>query len=159
VARWLGSLDAVSDQHRSPAAAAASPSYPGERLGLPEHGRGSVAGWGRRILALVIDWAASTLVAIAVTGVGGWLDGSVLSESLPLLVFLLEATVLTALLGGSFGQLACKVVVARLDGRPVNLLQALARTLLICLVIPPVVFNRDQRGLHDLAVRTVTLQR
>ncbi len=146
-------------ESRPSAAEAAGPSYPGERLGLPEQGTGSVAGWGRRILALVIDWAASTLVAIAFTGVGGWLDGSGLSESLPLLVFLLEVTFLTTLMGGSFGQLVCRVVVARIDGRPLNLLQVLVRTVLICLVIPPLVFNRDQRGLHDLAVKTVTLQR
>ena len=74
-------------------------------------------------------------------------------------VFLLEATFLTALIGGSFGQLVCRVVVARVDGKPVNLLQALLRTFLICLVIPPLVFNRDSRGLHDLAVGTVTLRR
>jgi uncharacterized RDD family membrane protein YckC len=126
---------------------------------LPAQGSGAVAGWGRRILALVFDWTASTLVAIAFVGIGGWLDGTALSESLPLLVFLLEATLLTALMGGSFGQLLCRVVVARLDGRPVNLLQALVRTALICLLIPPLVFNRDQRGLHDLAVGTVTLRR
>jgi len=41
----------------------------------------------------------------------------------------------------------------------VNLLQALLRTFLIALVIPPLVFNPDQRGLHDLAVGTVTLRR
>jgi uncharacterized RDD family membrane protein YckC len=149
----------VNDQYRSGAEAAASPSYPGERLGLPEQGPGSVAGWGRRLLALAIDWVASTQVAIAFTGVGGWLDGTTLSESLPLLVFLVEATFLTALTGASFGQLVCRVVVARVDGGPVNVLQALVRTALICLVIPPLVFNRDQRGLHDLAVKTVTLRR
>ena len=76
-----------------------------------------------------------------------------------MLVYLVEASLLTALLGGSFGQLVCRVVVARLDGRSVNLLQALLRTFLICLVIPPLVFNADQRGLHDLAVKTVTLRR
>ena len=110
-------------------------------------------------MALMVDWVASTLVAVAFVGIGGWLDGSALSESLPLLVFLLEATLLTALMGGSFGQLVCRVVVARLDGRPVNVLQAFVRTALVCLVIPPLVFNRDQRGLHDLAVKTVTLRR
>ena len=31
----------------------------------------------------------------------------------------------------------------------------MVRTFLICLVIPPVVFNRDNRGLHDLAVGTI----
>ena len=47
----------------------------------------------------------------------------------------------------------------RLDGKPVNLLQALGRTALICLVIPPLVFNRDNRGLHDLAVNSVAVRR
>ena len=140
-------------------ATSADPAYPGERLGLPEHGPGSVASWARRIAALAIDWVASTLVAISFTGVGGWLEGTLVSESLPLLVFLAEATLLTALLGGSFGQLVVRVVVVRLDGRPVGVLQAFVRTLLICLVVPPLVFNRDQRGLHDLAVKTVTVRR
>lgn len=118
-----------------------------------------MAGWGRRIAALVLDWVASTLVAIAFTGLGGWLDGTALSESLPLLVFLVEATVLTALVGGSFGQLLVRVVVVRVDGRPMSLLNALLRTFLVCLVVPPLVFNRDQRGLHDLAAKSVTLRR
>ncbi len=144
---------------RPPGGQSLGPSYPGERLGLPDEGPGSVAGWGRRILALVLDWLGSTLVAIAFTGVGGWIEGGLVSESLPLLVFLLEASVLTALMGGSFGQLLCRVVVVRLDGKPVNLLQGLLRTFMICLVIPPLVFNRDQRGLHDLAVGTVALRR
>jgi uncharacterized RDD family membrane protein YckC len=59
----------------------------------------------------------------------------------------------------SFGQLAVRIVVVRLDNRPVSILNALVRTVLICLVIPPVVFNRDNRGLHDLAVGTITLNR
>ena len=37
--------------------------YPGERLGLPREGRGSLASWSQRIWALVIDWAACTIVA------------------------------------------------------------------------------------------------
>jgi uncharacterized RDD family membrane protein YckC len=41
----------------------------------------------------------------------------------------------------------------------VTVLQAFVRTLLICLVIPPLVFNRDQRGLHDLATGTVPIRR
>jgi uncharacterized RDD family membrane protein YckC len=77
----------------------------------------------------------------------------------PMGVYVVEATLLTALLGGSFGQLLMRVVVVRIDGRPVNVLRAFLRTVLICLVIPPLVFNRDQRGLHDLAAGTVTLRR
>ena len=113
--------------------------------------------WGRRLLALCVDWFASLLVAGAIFGGGVWVAGR--AAWAPLGVFLVEATVLTALLGGSFGQLALRLVVVRLDRRPVNLLQALLRTALICLVVPPLVFNRDNRGLHDLAVGTVTLRR
>ena len=153
-------MEVVSDSP-SPAAAA-GPTYPGERLGLPESGPGSVAGWGRRFLALALDWLASGLGAAlvfgyqwfgATAGQQGWVAFA------PILVFLFEATLLTPLLGGSFGQLLARVVVVRLDGRPVNFLHVLLRTLLICLVVPPLVFNRDQRGLHDLAVNTVTLRR
>ncbi len=78
---------------------------------------------------------------------------------LPLLVFWLQVSLFTALLGGSFGQLAMRVVVVQLNGRPVSLLVALIRTLMICLVVPPVIYNRDRRGLHDLAARTVTVRR
>ena len=109
-------------------------------------------------MALGIDWAASMLTVAAFIGTEVW-TGRGSSQWAPMGVFLLEATVLTALLGGSFGQLICRVVVVRLDRRPMTVLHAFARTLLICLVIPPLVFNRDGRGLHDLAVKTVALVR
>ena len=131
--------------------------YPGQRLGVPADGPGSVASWGRRLLALVVDWAASLLVAGLVFGREVW--GQDWQAWMPMAVFLVEASLLTALLGGSFGQLVLRLGVARLDGRPVNLLQALGRTALICLVVPPLVFNRDNRGLHDLAFGTVALRR
>ncbi len=132
--------------------------YAGQRLGLPETGRGSVASWGRRILALCVDWFASILVAGAIVGPGvmssrGW------EAWMPLLVFLVEGSVLTPLVGGSFGQLLLRIAVVRLDRRPVNLLVAVLRTLLICLVVPPVIYNRDRRGLHDLVAGTVTVRR
>jgi uncharacterized RDD family membrane protein YckC len=140
-----------------PASAPGAQPYPGARLGIPADGPGSVASWTRRILALVVDWLASLLVAAAIVGDGVWGQGP--AAWAPMGVFLVEATVLTALVGGSFGQLVLRLAVVRLDRRPVNVLQALARTALICLVVPPLVFNRDNRGLHDLAVGTITLRR
>lgn len=131
--------------------------YAGQRLGLPLEGSRSVAGWGRRVAALFIDWFASLLVTRFIGAFADLSPDTV--RALPLLVFFLEVTLFTAVAGGSFGQLALRVVVVRLDGRPVTILAALLRTLLICLVIPPLVFNRDNRGLHDLAVGTVTLRR
>lgn len=155
-----GSVARVSETPSSEAGAAAV--YPGQRLGLPAHGTGSVAGWGRRFAALAVDWVASTLAAGmlfgyewfgATAGEQGWVGFS------PLLVLLVEASLFTALMGGSFGQLLLRITVVRTDGRPVNLLQAFVRTFLICLVFPPLVFNQDRRGLHDMAVGTVVLQR
>jgi hypothetical protein len=41
---------------------------PGERLGLPPTGPGSVASWGRRFAAIFLDWGAALLVAGLVSG-------------------------------------------------------------------------------------------
>jgi uncharacterized RDD family membrane protein YckC len=49
--------------------------------------------------------------------------------------------------------------VARIDGHAVPLLRSLLRSFLVCLVVPPLVFNRDNRGLHDLAAGTVVIRR
>ena len=149
-------MGAVNDPR--PPAPADGTTYPGERLGLPEQGAGSVAGWGRRFAALALDWAASMLAVAAFIGTEVW-TGRGVAQWAPMAVFLLETTLLTALMGGSFGQLLCRVAVVRLDRTPVTVLHALLRTLLICLVVPPLVFNRDGRGLHDLAVKTVTITR
>jgi uncharacterized RDD family membrane protein YckC len=117
-----------------------------------------VAGWGSRFAALCLDWVASLLVAMALTG-GAAMSSRGWETWVPMLVFLVEGTLLTALLGGSFGQLITRVAVVRLDGRPVSLLGALLRTALICLVVPPLVYNPDRRGLHDLVTGTLTVRR
>ena len=116
------------------------------------------ASWGRRIIALLVDWLASTLVVVVVLGPAGWSENQA-SSFYTLLVFALESTVLTAVAGGSFGKLATRLRVVRNDGsgRPVDLLRALLRQVLVCLVIPPLVFRPDGRGLHDLAADSVTV--
>jgi uncharacterized RDD family membrane protein YckC len=150
--------DSVGLVPRSPSTESTGQSYAGQRLGLPEHGPGSVVGWGRRVVALFVDWFASMLVSAVVVGPAvmtsrGW------EAWLPMLVFLVECTLLVTLAGGSFGQVLLRIAVVRLDRRPVTLLPALLRTLMICLVVPPVIYNRDRRGLHDLAAGTVTVRR
>jgi uncharacterized RDD family membrane protein YckC len=119
------------------------------------------ASWLRRIGALAVDWVASTLVVVAVLGPAGWSD-SRWSGFDTLAVFVFESTLLTALLGGSFGQLATRLRVVRSDGsgRPLSVLRALMRQVLVALVIPPLIFRPDGRGLHDMAAgsATVTLQ-
>lgn len=127
---------------------------PASELGI------DTASWGRRILALFVDWIASTLVVIAVVGWDDYQGGNT-SSFFVLGVFVLESAVLTALIGGSFGQVATRLrVVDVTGGGNVDLLKALGRQVLIALVIPPLVFRPDGRGLHDLMAGSavVTLQ-
>jgi uncharacterized RDD family membrane protein YckC len=115
-------------------------------LGVPEY-----ASWPRRIAALVLDWAASTLVTIGILGLGDYSRPGSNSSWVVLGVFAVQVTLLTTLVGGSFGQLLVGVRVLTTEGRPLSLLLALVRTLLICVVVPPLVFKPDTgRGLHDL---------
>jgi uncharacterized RDD family membrane protein YckC len=132
--------------------------YPGQRLGLPETGRGSLASWRARIAALLVDWAVSMAVAVLVFGRG------VLTESdwhawMILVVFFVESGTGTLLLGGSVGQLLARIAVVRLDREPLGPLRAYGRALLVCLVLPALVIGADRRGLHDLAAGTVVINR
>jgi uncharacterized RDD family membrane protein YckC len=116
------------------------------------------ASWPRRILALFVDWTVSTFAVVAVMGPEGWSE-SRLSGLYTMGVFILESALLTALVGGSFGKLVTGLRVVRLDGsgRPPDLMRSLLRVVLVCLVVPPVVYKPDGRGLHDLAVDTATV--
>jgi uncharacterized RDD family membrane protein YckC len=119
------------------------------------------ASWGRRILALFVDWVASTLAVIAVIGLEDYTETGNTSGFIVLGVFVLESALFTALVGGSFGQVATRLRVISLDGGGrVDPLRALARQVLVALVVPPLVYRSDGRGLHDIAAgsATVTLQ-
>ena len=133
--------------------------WPGQRLGLPQSGSGAVGGWGRRVLAIFIDWILSTLAVSVFTGHSFWTPPEGAAQWYPLIVFAVEVCVLTVTLGGSAGQLVSRVQVRRVNGGRLDVWRAVVRTLLICLVIPPVIYNRDQRGLHDLAVDSVAVRR
>lgn len=117
---------------------------------------GEVAGLGRRIAALVLDW----LVAIGASLLlfRGFSYGSLESSLATLLVFAGEVTVLTWLIGASFGQRLLGLCVLRTDGSRLGLGRAALRTLLICLVIPAVVMDSYGRGLHDRAVGSIVLR-
>jgi len=122
--------------------------YPGERFGLPEEGRGSVATIGRRLLALLIDWLLCSVIALAVFHSRLW--------TLP--IFAAETYLLTALTGFTVGKRLLGIRVARLDGRPVGFIWALVRTVLLLAVVPALITDRDLRGLHDRAANTIVIR-
>jgi uncharacterized RDD family membrane protein YckC len=116
------------------------------------------ASWERRILALLVDCAACWGVMLLIYG-GDWFGNGSLPSLYLNLLFIGESALLIALSGGSFGQLATRLRVVRVDavGRPLSLLAALLRQVLICLVIPPLVFRPDGRGLHDMVCRSAVV--
>ena len=127
--------------------------YRGHRLGLPESGPGSMATLGRRVVALFIDWMAALLISRALVGT----PETTLERFATLGIFAVEVTILTWLWGSSFGQ---RLVGVRVVGRTRRLgfVAALLRTVLICIVIPPVIWDADGRGLHDRAVDSVVIR-
>ena len=116
------------------------------------------ASWMRRIFALFVDWAASTLVVIALLGLDDYSESSA-SGFYVLLVYVVESALFTWLVGGSFGKVATRLRLVPVDGRPrpLNPLRLLGRQILVALVIPPLVFRPDGRGLHDIFAGTATV--
>jgi uncharacterized RDD family membrane protein YckC len=146
----------VSDQQ----AAAGDGFYPGQNLGLPEFGSGSIAGWSRRFGALLIDWLVCSIITLAFFyhPQAGHV-ASALSQ--PRLwtpaVFGVEDCLLTALTGFTIGKRLLGLRVVRLDGRPVGL-RALPRTLLLMLVVPAMMMDRNLRGFQDKASGTAVVR-
>ena len=62
-------------------------------------------------------------------------------------------------LGGSPGHRLVGLNVAPMSGGWVGLWRPLVRTALLVLVIPAVIWDPDQRGLHDKVAGTVLLRR
>lgn len=141
---------AVSASPPTPGGSTSASGWPGRRLGLPPEGPGSIARLGRRLVALAIDWAASTALSFGFLGGDPWVT---------LAIFVAVQVVFVALAGSSPGHRLLGLRVVRADGAAPGLVDALVRGVLIALVIPPVVVDVDQRGLHDRARGTVLLRR
>ncbi|TGN65411.1 RDD family protein [Nocardioides eburneiflavus] len=111
------------------------------------------ASWGRRILALFVDWVACLAVVEGLVAVGV-LAGNPNGLG-TLALFVVESALFTAVAGGSFGKLATRLRVVRHGGpgEPVSLLRALVRSVLVALLLPPLL-TFDGRGLHDVAAGT-----
>lgn len=129
--------------------APASSDWPGRRLGLPETGPRSIARPGRRIAALVIDYVPVVLISAAFFSYDAWAN---------LAIFATLQIVSILLLGGGIGHMVLRMRVVPLAGGRLSWWRPIVRTLLLCLVIPAVIWDRDQRALHDLAAGTLLVR-
>lgn len=128
--------------------------YPGKQLGLPQQGPGSVARFGRRLGALVIDWLACQLIAYGLitgrdwTAAGNW----------TLLLFASLSILTVGTVGFTPGKRILGLRVASQDGGRLGIGRVAIRTLLLALVVPALVWDRDGRGLHDRLSRAVQVR-
>ncbi|MBB4071523.1 RDD family protein [Canibacter oris] len=117
--------------------------YPGERLGLAESGPYSVARIGRRLAALAVDWALALLIARLFPVEPQFV------ALVNLAVFAVMQVAFIATMGGSVGHLLFRMRVASLTGGWIGIWRPLVRTALLCLVVPALVWDSDQRAFHD----------
>ena len=123
-------------------------SFPGERLGRPSSGTGSIARLGRRVGALFIDYGAAYLIS----GFFAWDPLAILA------IFALIQIAFLPTIQGSPGHRILGMRVVRLDGSWVGPWRPLVRTALLIVVIPAVIWDADHRGLHDKAAGTVLVR-
>jgi uncharacterized RDD family membrane protein YckC len=64
-----------------------------------------------------------------------------------------------ALLSGSFGHLCVGLRVVPIRGGYVGIVRPIIRTVMLCFVVFALIWDRDQRGLHDRAAGTVLVRR
>jgi uncharacterized RDD family membrane protein YckC len=139
-------LDAVSNP--------ADQRWPGERLGLPESGPRSIARPGRRIAALAIDWAIASALSLAFFSSGPWQTDGFITLGLFAGIQLLFLLVLN----GGVGHLLLGMRVVPINPGRLAPWRAIVRTLLVCLFVPAVIWDADQRGLHDRAAGTLLVR-
>ncbi|MEW1903262.1 MULTISPECIES: RDD family protein [unclassified Streptomyces] len=119
--------------------------YRGQQLGLPEEGPGSIARPGRRLGALAVDWALCMLIAYGLVT-----DGYNQATGNWALVILLVLSVLTVgTVGFTPGKRLFGLRVVSARGGRLGLLRVVLRSVLVCLAIPALIWDRDGRGLHD----------
>ncbi len=128
--------------------------HQGERLGLPQSGPGSIAPVGRRVVALLVDWALCMLIAYGLLAggepqrAGNW----------AVLIFFVLSVLTVGTVGCTPGKRLLGLRVAAEGGGRLSLPRVLLRSLLIVLVVPAVVWDRDTRGLHDRLTRSVQVR-
>ena len=131
--------------------------YPGGRLGMPRSGPGSLARFGRRLVAILVDGVMANLVATLLLGFV-FASGGSGGNWKPLAVLALENLLLLSTIGSTFGHRLVGLRLQRLGGGRPTVLQVLVRTVLLCLAVPAIIWDRDGRGLHDKAVGTVLVR-
>ncbi|XVV14461.1 RDD family protein [Actinoplanes sp. CA-131856] len=118
--------------------------------GAIDLGQVELAGFGRRLVALAIDWALATLVATF------FVDDLRTNPWAQLGVFVVVHAFFVGLFGQTLGMMLAKIrIVSVADGGAIGIVRALIRAVLLALVVPALINDGDGRGLHDRAAKSV----
>lgn len=137
--RWRLPSISVAEQSHDPSAHPTT---------IPTREAASLA---RRFAALFADWMLCVLVSglFANPTTSGWP---------PVAVLVLEYTFFVGLFGQTPGMWLTRIrCVSLATGRPVGLARAALRGVLLCLVVPPLLLDRDRRGWHDRVTGTIVV--
>ena len=155
MARWIESWMPGTAAYPG---AGAPGAHPGERFDLPPAGAGSVAGFGRRLAAVTVDWFLAYFAAGLFAGPDPLAPaGSNLSWIVLSVWFVLTAAAVAAF-GITPGMAVFGIRVASLDSTLVGVPRAVLRTALLALVLPALARDGDGRGWHDRATRTIVVR-
>ncbi|MCU1595417.1 MAG: hypothetical protein JWO12_2809 [Frankiales bacterium] len=151
---WLEGPQATLREMRHP------DQWPGQRIGLPREGSGSVAPFGARASAMLIDIVASALVSGLIAAS---LDNPtpVDRQIAAYAVIFLELMLLVALTGQSVGMRMLDLKVVKLADvtKPPGFVTAFLRTSVLLVTVGLAgFFTRDGRGFHDLAAGAIVLR-
>lgn len=158
--------------------------YRGSDLGLPEHGRGSMAGGWLRVLALLLDWVIAAGLAFLIVGPREAIEvnGHVYSAFEVTVqamvwwqfgIWFVLGVLTVVLFGFTPGQYLAGTRVARVDfgaqrgaaeaagtepRAAVGPVRALFRQLLIPFVVPALINDYNGRAMHDRATGTAIVR-
>jgi uncharacterized RDD family membrane protein YckC len=123
---------------------------PNRNLGALDLSSTEVASFGRRFLALLIDWVVVTVIAALIVD-------SLQRNPWPQLgLFVLVHAFFVGLFGRTIGMAILGIrCVSVIDGGAIGIPRALLRGVLLALVIPAMISDGDGRGLHDRAAKSV----
>lgn len=126
-----------------------------------------MAPFGRRLVAIAIDWGLCQLIALAILG-DSWATGGT-AAYVPLAIFAVENVLLVSTVGYTVGHRIMGLRVVRVAANdpamPTAWLASLpgvlagtVRTILLCLALPALVWDSNGRGWHDRLAQTLILR-
>lgn len=104
--------------------------------------------------AVVVDWALCMLIAYGLfargdqQAMGNWALG----------IFFVMTVLTVGTLGGTPGKTLFRLRVIAEGGGRLGFVRVLIRSVLLCVAVPALIWDRDGRGLHDRLARAIQVR-